>query len=207
MTTNRFGLGHKQCLSLSSAITVFLAICFMQSNAFAQSSGNGSVMEVVPSTSLSALTSGPPGSFFLEAPVFLGDTVNRDDCTVDPASLSFFLSGGRRVGIMRIWGMRLGTGSADTSSGTGVSSGTGSGTTSSASNLTGDALAAVNISLDLLNDSGTLEMQGTLGRIRQEFQQIAAAIQANNSSSGDGQAMVADPVASSLPLQDVVAIT
>ncbi|HKS41997.1 MAG TPA: hypothetical protein VJX74_15385 [Blastocatellia bacterium] len=159
----------------------------MQANlpsASAQGVSN-SILEVVPTTSLGSVASGGQGSFFVEAQVFLNRTVNTSDCTVDDAAQESFFNGGNLVGTMRVWGFRTG---ASTGNATNATAGT------QAINLTNTALAVVNISLDLPSFNGTIEMQGTLGRTRQNFENLLSF----NGTTGSNL---------TIPLQDTVAIT
>lgn len=184
---NRSGLKRTRCLSVLSALVLFLGVGFLQTtptSVSAQSLSN-SILEVVPSTPLSSITSGGQGQFYLEAQVFLNRTVNTSDCTVATSLQDSFFNGGNLVGTMRIWGMRTG---ANTGNATNTVAGT------QATNLSNTALAVVNISLDLPSFNGTLEMQGTLGKNRQNFENLIT-------NSGIGLPTTA------LPLQDTLAIT
>ena len=185
--TKRSGLNRKRCASVLSALLLFIGVCCMQANlpsASAQGVSN-SILEVVPTTSLGSVASGGQGSFFVEAQVFLNRTVNTSDCTVDDAAQESFFNGGNLVGTMRVWGFRTG---ASTGNATNATAGT------QAINLTNTALAVVNISLDLPSFNGTIEMQGTLGRTRQNFENLLSF----NGTTGSNL---------TIPLQDTVAIT
>jgi hypothetical protein len=187
MMTKRSGLNRKRCASVLSALLLFIGVCCMQANlpsASAQGISN-SVLEVVPTTSLGSVASGGQGSFFVEAQVFLNRTVNTSNCTISDAAQESFFNGGNLVGTMRIWGFRTGT---STGNATNATAGT------QAINLTNTALAVVNISLDLPSFNGTIEMQGTLGRTRQNFENLLSF----NGTTGSNL---------TIPLQDTVAIT
>lgn len=187
MMTKRSGLNRKRCASVLSALLLFIGVCCMQANlpsASAQGISN-SILEVVPTTSLGSVASGGQGTFFVEAQVFLNRTVNTSDCTIADGAQESFFNGGNLVGTMRIWGMRTGN---STGNATNATAGT------QAINLTNTALAVVNISLDLPSFNGTIEMQGTLGRTRQNFENLLSF----NGTIGSNIV---------LPLQDTVAIT
>ena len=187
MMKNRSGLNRTRCLSVLSALVFLLSACFLQANppsVSAQGLSN-SILEVVPTTPLSSITSGAQGTFYVEAQVFLGRTVNTSNCTISAAAQDSFFNGGNMVGTMRIWGVRTG---ASTGNASNAIVGT------SATNLSNTALAVVNVSLDLPSFNGSIEMQGTLGQNRQNFENLIA-------NSGIGVPT------SSLPLQDTLAIT
>jgi hypothetical protein len=193
MTNRKSGIGPKRGLTLMSAVVLFLTLCYFQTQApsvSAQGAGN-SILEVVPGTPLSTLASGTQGTFYAEMPVFLNRTVNTANCTISAAAQDTFFNGGNQVGTLRIWGTR-----------TGASTGNASNTSaaSQATNLTNTGIAVVNISLDLPAFGGTVEMQGTLGRNRQNFENLITA----TGGFGAGTGTV---VAATLPIQDVVAIT
>jgi hypothetical protein len=192
MMTTRTGFGRTRWLSLVSALALFFSVCYFQANApsvSAQSVSN-SILEVVPGTPLSTIATGAQGTFYVEMPVFLNRTVNTSDCTVATAKQDSFFNGGNRVGTLRIWGMRTGNN-------TGNSSGTTAGT--NATNLTNTAIAVVNASLDLPSFNGSIEMQGTLGRIRQDFEFLVS----NGVSTGQPPFVQG----ALIPTQDVLAIT
>ena len=159
MMTNKFRLGRNRSLSLISALILFLGVCIIQANAPAVSAQNvsNSILEVVPATPLSSVASGAQGTFFVEMPVFLNRTVNTSNCTVAASLQPSFFNGGNMVGTLRIWGVRTG---GSTGNVTNTTAGT------QATNVTNTAIAVVNMSLDLPSFNGTIEMQGTLGRIR-----------------------------------------
>lgn len=183
--TKRSGLNRKRCVGVLSTLVLFVGFCFMQSippSVSAQGVSN-SILEIVPTTPLSSVASGAQGSFYAEAPIFLNRTVNTSDCTIDDSAQSSFFEGGNLVGTARIWGFRTGV---STGNATGLAAG------SQATNLTDTSLAVVNVSLDLPSFNGTIEMQGTLGRNRQNFENLF-------NSGGIGQR--------SVPLQDTLAIT
>jgi hypothetical protein len=203
--TNGSTFGRKLRLTLVSALGALVTACVFQASASAQNI-NRANFEVVPTTALSSITNGAQGSFFVEAPVFLSGTINPADCTVASTSQGSFLSGGQQIGVLRIWGVRLGNGTADVVNGTTVTTGTGTGTTSgttvnNSTNLTTNALAVVNASLDLLGFGGSIEMQGTLGRIRNDFQTGVLAQQQANGST------IISTTTSPIPINDVIAVT
>lgn len=188
MMTNKSGLNRTRFVSMLSALILFASICFMQANPPSVSAQviSSSILEIVPTTPLSSLTSGGQGTFFVEAQVFLNRTVNTSNCTISASAQEAFFNGGNLVGTLRIWGVR-----------TGGSTGNGTGTTAAtrATNLTDTALAVVNMSLDLPSFNGSLEMQGTLGRTRQAFEDLL---------SFNG---IANVTGITIPVQDTVAIT
>jgi hypothetical protein len=190
MMMNKLGLGRNRSLSLVSALMFFLGVCAFQANAPLVSAQNvsNSILEVVPATPLSSVATGAQGTFFVEMPVFLNRTVNTSNCTVS-APDSFFI-GGNMVGTLRIWGVRTG---GSTGNVTNTTAGT------QATNVTNTAIAVVNMSLDLPSFNGTIEMQGTLGRIRQDFENLV------NFGVSTGQPPTVQGAL--IPLQDVVAIT
>jgi hypothetical protein len=191
MISRKSGLGRKRALTLSSAALLFLTLCYFQAHAPSASAqgASNSILEVVPTTPLSSLAAGTQGTFYAEMPVFLNRTVNASDCSITATRQESFFNGGNRVGTMRIWGTRTGTS-------TGNASNTSS--ASQATNLTNMGIAVVNISLDLPSFNGTIEMQGTLGRTRQDFENLFT--NTNDFSMGT-------VAASTFPVQDVVAIT
>ena len=192
MTTSKSAFGRKRILSAVSALILFIGVCCFQANApsaSAQSISN-SILEVVPGTPLSSVVSGAQGNFFIEMPVFLNRTVNTSDCAVSSGAQDSFFNGGNMVGTLRIWGVRTG-------GSTGNSSGTTAGT--NATNLTNTGIAVVNASLDLPSFNGTLEMQGTLGRIRQDFENLV--------SFGVSTGQPPFVQGALIPTQDVLAIT
>jgi hypothetical protein len=191
MIINRSGLNRTRWVSVLSALILFVGFCYMQANpptASAQGISN-SLLEIVPTTPLSSVASGGQGSFYVEAQVFLNRTVNTSNCTIDENSQQSFFNGGNLVGTLRIWGVR-----------TGISTGNGAGVTAStqALNLTDTALTVVNMSLDLPSFNGSLEMQGTLGRTRQNFENLLSI---------NGNPQIGNATSISIPLQDTVAIT
>jgi hypothetical protein len=192
MMTNKLESGRKGSLSLAAVLMVLLTVCFYQANAPSAAAQNvsNSILEVVPATPLSSVASGAQGAFFVEMPVFLNRTVNTSDCTVSSDAQQSFFIGGSMVGTLRIWGVR-----------TGVSTGNVTNTTAGtqATNVTNTALAVVNMSLDMPSFGGTIEMQGTLGRIRQDFENLVS----NGVSTGQPPTVQG----ALIPLQDVVAIT
>src|SRR5436853_3542480 len=192
MMTNKFRLGRNRSLSLISALILFLGVCIIQANAPAVSAQNvsNSILEVVPATPLSSVASGAQGTFFVEMPVFLNRTVNTSNCTVAASLQPSFFNGGNMVGTLRIWGVRTG---GSTGNVTNTTAGT------QATNVTNTAIAVVNMSLDLPSFNGTIEMQGTLGRIRQDFESLV--------SSGVSTGQPPTVQGALIPLQDVVAIT
>lgn len=192
MMTNKLGLGRNRGLSLISALMLFLGVCYFQANAPSVSAQNvsNSILEVVPATPLSSVASGAQGTFFVEMPVFLNRTVNTSNCTVSTDAQQSFFVGGNMVGTLRIWGVRTG-------GNTGNVSNTAAGT--QATNVTNTAIAVVNMSLDLPSFNGTIEMQGTLGRIRQDFENLV--------SFGVSTGQPPTVSGALIPLQDVVAIT
>jgi hypothetical protein len=154
-------------------------ICSTAAPALAQSGGGfgGAILEVVPTTPLSTTAAGAAGTFYLEAQVFVNRTISTADCAVPSESQSSFLEGGNLVGILRIWGQRTG---ASTGTGTGTNPGTISTPfgTLLTNNITGGAAAVVNMSLELNGFGGTIQMQGTLGR-------VFSSIQSSNAFSVD----------------------
>lgn len=187
MMTKRSGLNRMRCVSVFSAVLLLIGGCFMQAAlplVSAQGVSN-SFLEVVPTTSLGSISSGAQGAFFVEAQVFLNRTVNTTNCTIADAAQESFFNGGNLVGTLRIWGVRTGI---STGNATNATAGT------QAINLTNTALAVVNMSLDLPSFNGTIEMQGTLGRTRQNFENLINI----NGTVGTNL---------TIPLQDTVAIT
>lgn len=193
MINRTSGLGRKRVLTLLSAASLFLTFCYFQAHAPSASAQgvSNSILEVVPTTSLSNLATGTQGTFYAEMPVFLNRTVNTSDCTITTARQQTFFNGGNQVGTLRIWGTRTGTSTGNASN---------TSAASQATNVTNTGIAVVNISLDLFSFGGTVEMQGTLGRTRQDFENLIT-------TTGGFGAGTGTVVATTLPLQDVVAIT
>jgi hypothetical protein len=192
MMTNKLESGRKGSLSLAVALAVLFSVCVFQADApsaVAQNVSN-SILEVVPATPLSSVASGAQGSFYVEMPVFFNRTVNTSDCTVSSAAQQSFFVGGNMVGTLRIWGVRTG---GTTGNVTSTTAGT------QATNVTNTGIAVVNMSLDMPSFNGTIEMQGTLGRIRQDFENLV------NFGVSTGQPPTVQGAL--IPLQDVVAIT
>jgi len=136
----------------------------------AQSTGGigGAILELVPNRTkrsdsatfplLNAIPDGANGStFYVEGVVYLNRTV-RADCSINPDTDEDVVlqDDGRRVGVWRIWGVR--TGATSTTQTTG-------GITGSPNSLTGGKVYAVNMAVDLEGYNGTLQFQGTLGRV------------------------------------------
>ena len=193
MINRTSGLGRKRVLTLLSVASLFLTLCYFQAHAPSVSAQgvSNSILEVVPTTSLSNLATGTQGTFFAEMPVFLNRTVNTSDCTITTARQQTFFNGGNQVGTLRIWGTRTGTSTGNASN---------TSAASQATNVTNTGIAVVNMSLDLFSFGGTVEMQGTLGRTRQDFENLITT----TGGFGSGTGTV---VATTLPIQDVVAIT
>src|ERR1044072_8511748 len=101
MMTKRSGLNRMRCVSLLSALLLFIGVCCMEASlpsVSAQGISN-SIIEVVPTTSLSSVVSGGQGTtFFVEAQVFLNRTVNTSNCTIADAAQESFFNGGNLVG-------------------------------------------------------------------------------------------------------------
>jgi hypothetical protein len=193
MTKRNSGLGRKRGLTLMTAAFLFLTLCAFQAqvpSVSAQGASN-SILEVVPGTPLSSVAAGTQGTFYAELPVYLNRTVNTADCSITTARQQTTFNGGNQVGTMRIWGTRTGTS-------TGNASNTSS--ASQATNLTNTGIAVVNVSIDLPAFGGSIELQGTLGRTRQDFENLLT----DTGGFGAGTGTV---VATTLPTQDVLAIT
>jgi hypothetical protein len=193
MKTKRLRLWSNRSLPLICALALFASVCCLQSNAptvSAQSLSN-SILEVVPTTPLANVTAGANGTFYLEAQVFLNRTVNTSNCTVSTTAQQTFFNGGNMVGTLRIWGVRTGTATTNASN---------TNASTQATNLSNTAVAVVNMSLDLPSFNGSLEMQGTLGRTRQDFESLFATTGGFGNGTGTGQVVA-------IPLDDAVAIT
>ncbi|MFL6213447.1 MAG: hypothetical protein ACJ74J_06070 [Blastocatellia bacterium] len=193
MTNRKSSPGRKRGLALMSAAFLFLALCYFQPTAPSASAQgvSNSILEVIPSSPLSTLAAGTQGTFYAEMPVYLNRTVNATSCSITATQQQSFFSGGNQVGTLRIWGTRTGnsTGNASNTS-----------AASQATNLTNTGIAVVNISLDLPSFNGTVEMQGTLGRTRLNFENLLTATGGFGPGTGTAGA-------TGLPVQDVVAIT
>lgn len=137
----------------------------------AQSTGGfgGAVVELVPvgpqtiSQMLASTTAG--GAFYMEGNAFLNRTVSKCQVPAGATDLVNFSEDpdkpGKRVGVWRMWGVvrKDPAASADTNS-------TGPGSAGqTANNISGGTVAVVNMSIDLESFNGTIQLQGTLGRV------------------------------------------
>ncbi len=161
----------------------FLALLSYASPALAQSTGGfaGAILELTPPKDLAngsfksikdiieaAGGASKDGTFYLEGNVFLNKTVkncappSQDEemlvnAEFDPVNKVVIFNGpGRRVGVYRMWGVLRTAANAGTTSGSGQSSG---------DNLTGSTIASVSMSIDLESYNGTIQLQGTIGKV------------------------------------------
>jgi hypothetical protein len=150
---NRFG-------AILVALSFLVLLC-SASPAFAQSAGGGfggAILELGPPSNdtVKNIISATPlnGAFYAEGLVYLRGTVQN--CAVSDASKSsvFLFGDGRIIGVYKIWGIKR----VATTDVTTVVGGTGN-------NLTGVTEAGVNMSIDLGSFNGTLQLQGTIGRV------------------------------------------
>jgi hypothetical protein len=146
-----------------SLAIMWLMICLWQTYPLpvqAQSGGGfaSAMVDLVPasgSTISSALSTGGAGAFFISGNVYLRGTANN--CAAISSPDAFVNFGGSRVGTWRMWGFRLdpAQNAPQTNSATGQP----------LNNISGGRTAVVNMSIDLDSYNGTLQLQGTLGRV------------------------------------------
>jgi hypothetical protein len=145
--TNRsrqFGVGLVLALLMTAVILLPGA-----STTSAQSTGgfSGAILDLVPTgTTISAATTGASGgAFFVQGLVFENRSV-LGNCSLD---------GSDSVGVWRMWGVRAPAPSTTNSVGSPIST----------SGISTGNVAVVNMSIELRGFNGTLEFQGTLGRV------------------------------------------
>jgi hypothetical protein len=162
MTLKKFIGSTINHAAITGAIVLFL-IVFQgnSSTALAQSTGafGGAIVDMVPTgtTINGTLSSGAAGAFLITGNVYQKGTTNCATVAAPSDALVNFASGATRLGTFRIWGYRL-----DPAQNQPV---TNAATGQAINNITGGRVAVVNISLDLDSYNGTLQLQGTLGRV------------------------------------------
>jgi hypothetical protein len=144
---------------------MLLSLFVLQANAStarAQSTGSfgGAILDLVPasgSTISNTLSTGSAGAFLITGNVYLRGTASNCAAIPSPDVFVNFADGARRVGTWRMWGYRLDP-ALNTPS-------TSSATNPNLVNISGGRLAVVNMSIDLDSYNGTIQLQGTLGRV------------------------------------------
>lgn len=212
----------KRLFGLGMALTLLVTAGIWQASVQtgqAQSVGafRGAILELAPPDPQGTRTFGKisdvikatpvGGTFYLEGNVYMNrtvvncalpakkatDTGSVEDlvsASFDPVTKVVSFDGlGRRVGVYRVWGVVR-----NPANGAGTTS-TGSTGGQAGNNLTGTNIASVNISLDLESYNGTIQLQGTIGR-------VFGAIE----SAADPQPQPAPPLIGH-PLTDILAIT
>lgn len=169
-------LSNNRTIALMAIFALFISLIVWQGNtpvSNAQSTGafGSAIIELIPTGSsitgqttingvLSQTGSGP---FYIEGVVVQNRTVSN--CAVSGTDLRFNF-GGTRVGIWRMWGFRT--------EGAGLNA-----ATPPTNSLTGGRVAVVNMSIDLESFNGTIQLQGTLGRVFGAIESAGPAIPGN----------------------------
>lgn len=172
---NRIIKPHHFNLGMMPLITfMFFILLGSAMPVFGQSTGAfaGAIVELAPPRnadgsfrSIKSILDGAAagGSFYIEGNVFVNRTVQNcalpagAESLVDVAFINktvVFNTAGRRVGIYKIWGMMRNP-----------TNGTAAGSGQTGDNISGSNVASVNMSLDLENYNGTIQLQGTLGKV------------------------------------------
>ena len=135
----------------------------------AQSGGGfgGAILELIPTsgtsisqaiTQATAPTATTPGGLFFVQGIVFRNRSTSPSCAVINADLNVPVTedeSGLQVGVWRMWGVRAPAPAATNSVGSPVSN----------SGISTGSVAVVNMSVELAGFNGTLEFQGTLGRV------------------------------------------
>jgi len=165
--------GSKRTTAMGAIFALFISLLALQANApvsNAQGGFSSAIIELIPGTFgadgaftpggaqtiSSVLAQAGSGAFYIEGVAVQNRAIFN--CTLPsgdlgtPVNFSGPGGAGRRVGIWRMWGFRPGN--------TGINS-----AIQPTNSITGGAVAVVNMSIDLDSFNGSLELQGTLGRV------------------------------------------
>ncbi len=143
----------------SIAVALFLLVSVVTVPVSRAQSGGafgGAIIELVPSSgaTVQQAIANASSTFYISGIVVQGRTIQN--CAVPAGADGFvnFSTAGRRVGTWRMWGQKANNDPTPNAAGL-----------TPTDNLSGNQTAVVNMSISLDSFNGTIELQGTLGRV------------------------------------------